>query len=281
MNSPIGWVGGKRLLAPTITNLLLEHTCYCEVFGGAGWVLFGKAPSQVECYNDLNEDLVNLFRQIRENPEKFFEKLYFLFASRAEYFAFQKARQEGRFASDLDRAVAFYYEVKNTFGNVLGKGWALSRKSPPPWNPDLKTLCEVRERLKRVYIENLPYDRLIKVWDSPETVFYLDPPYVGTEEFYTCRFTDEDHRRLASILAAIQGRFVLSYEVHEVVRKLYPADRFSVLETCPIRRSLNSKGGKCKEAPELLIGNYDLEAALATGGNPGQADLFSWTITEG
>lgn len=89
MNSFIAWIGGKRILAKTIISMMPEHHCYVEVFGGAGWVLFRKTPSEVEVWNDLNSDLVNLFRIVRNKLHVFKRRQYFLLSSREEYFIFQ------------------------------------------------------------------------------------------------------------------------------------------------------------------------------------------------
>ena len=115
MNSFLAWIGGKRILAKTIISMMPEHHCYVEVFGGAGWVLFRKKPSGVEVWNDLNSDLVNLFRIVRNKLHVFKRRQYFLLSSREEYCAFQKAIKTGEFKDDVDRAIAFYYCIKKLF----------------------------------------------------------------------------------------------------------------------------------------------------------------------
>jgi DNA adenine methylase len=89
MNSFISWIGGKHILAKKIIQMMPEHHTYVEVFGGAGWVLFKKPQSKVEVWNDLNSDLVNLFRVVRNRLNAFKQRQYFLLASREEYYAFQ------------------------------------------------------------------------------------------------------------------------------------------------------------------------------------------------
>ena len=126
MNSFIAWVGGKHLLAKSIVDLMPAHQSYVEVFGGAGWVLFKKSPkiSNVEVYNDLNTDLVNLFRVVRNNLEEFCRRQYFLLASRAEYQTFQNSYRDGQFKNDIDRAIAFYYLLRTSFGATIFGGYA-------------------------------------------------------------------------------------------------------------------------------------------------------------
>lgn len=119
MNSFISWIGGKHILAKKIISIIPEHHCYVEVFGGAGWVLFKKPPSKVETWNDLNSDLANLFRIVRNRLDRFKRRQQYLLASREEYSAFQKAIKEGKFRDDVDRAIAFYYCIKNSFGSGI------------------------------------------------------------------------------------------------------------------------------------------------------------------
>ncbi len=176
MNSFIAWIGGKRILAKTIISTMPEHHTYVEVFGGAGWVLFRKEPSEVEVWNDLNADLVNLFKIVRNQLSQFKRRQYLLLSSRDEYYTFMKAMKEGKLKSDIDRAIAFYYLIKNSFGSGIFTGWAFGPDRGPKYCVSLDKLHDARERLKNVYIDNLSFERLIHNWDRKETLFYCDPP---------------------------------------------------------------------------------------------------------
>jgi len=107
MNSFIAWVGGKRILRKTIIKMMPEHHTYVEVCGGGGWVLFGKEPSKVEVWNDLNSDLVNLFRVVRNRLSVFKRRQFYLMASREEYHRFMADIKSGTFKDDIERAIAF------------------------------------------------------------------------------------------------------------------------------------------------------------------------------
>ena len=85
LNAPIKWVGGKFKLRKRIVELIPEHSCYVEVFGGAGWILFAKEPSDVEIWNDLESELVNFYRVIKERPEEFYETFEMTLVSREEF----------------------------------------------------------------------------------------------------------------------------------------------------------------------------------------------------
>lgn len=226
MNSFLAWIGGKRILAETIVSMMPVHKTYIEVFGGAGWVLFRKEQSKVEVWNDLNSDLVNLFRTVRNKLELFKSRQYYILASRDEYQEFQKALKTGKFKSDIDRAIAFYYCLRNSFGSGIFTGWGFGRTSRPRYCAGLEKLEDARERLKHVYIDNLSFDKLIPNWDSKEALFYCDPPYAmmlekGGKTYYQCSFTEDDHIGLRDTLAGISGKFILSYDDHKMVRRLY------------------------------------------------------------
>lgn len=261
MNSFIAWVGGKRILARKIISLMPEHKVYVEAFGGAAWVLFRKDPSEVEVYNDLNSDLVNLFQVVRDRMDAFRSRQYYLLASREEYYRFMEAIKTRKFRSKVDRAIAFYYCIKNSFGSVIFNGWAFRPSRGPKYCAGLDLLDLARERLKDVYIDNLSFERLIPNWDRKETLFYCDPPYAMLLEkksgrsYYQCDFEEADHKRLRDMLRGISGKFILSYDDHPLIRKLYA--RFNVIEVEKVNYSMNQRPGtKSRFRPELLITNY-------------------------
>jgi len=259
MNSFIGWTGGKHIIARDIVAMIPQHTCYVEVFGGAGWVLFKKPLelSKVEVYNDLNYDLVNLFRVVRDHMENFFWRQYFLLSSREEFQAYKKRYLAGEFKDDVERAIAFYYLLKNSFGSKVFSSYSHSKKGKGHYNTDFAKLAAIRERLKKVYIESLSFDDLIPRYDSPDTLFFCDPPYTCTTKgsYYQCDFGEEDHRRLADVLKRIEGKFILSYDDVPAIREKYQG--FNIQTTKPVRYSTNNTPkAKTIHKIELLITNF-------------------------
>ncbi len=257
----IPWVGGKYLLAPDIVALMpQERKTYIEVFGGGGKVLFAKAvkSGEVEVFNDINKDLVNLFRIVRNRFDQFKARQYFILSSREEYAAFLQRYKNRTFKDDIERAIVFYYLVKTSFGSGITTGWGSSRVRPAKYPACLEDLDGVRERLKRVYIECLSFERLIPKWDSEDALFYCDPPYWVTLEkkgYYQHELNEDGHVHLRDILMKIKGRFILSYDNHPRVRELYKD--FNVRTTRPIHYSMNNrKGQPARHQEEVLITNY-------------------------
>lgn len=113
-------------------------------------------------------------------------------------------------------------------------------------------LPKVQERLKKVVIENLDFERLIKTYDRPNALFYLDPPYVGTERHYTVQFGEADHLRLAEALKGIKGRFILSYGDVPLIRELYSwCNIYSTIRPNNLAGTPSSK-----TFPEVIIKNF-------------------------
>ncbi len=255
LSSPFPWVGGKRLLRSHIISQIPEHTCYAEPFVGGAWVFWGKEPSRVEAINDINNDLVNLYRQIQTDPEEFYEKLWWLLNARSEYYRILEImKDKPEDLSDLDRAVYYFFVIKHAFGGRFGSGYAFSKTQPPRGVIKHESLLALSNRLASAHIENLPYNRFIKNYDSAKTFFYCDPPYTMTDgkvDFYQHNFTEGQHTELRDKLAGIEGKFLLSYDDSPLIRDLYKG--FKIEKTKPIQYTLNQNK---RQVHELLIRNY-------------------------
>jgi DNA adenine methylase len=264
----ISYIGGKSHLAPWIISNFpdeFEKKPYCEVFGGGGWVLFKKPPSYVETYNDLNRDLVNLFTVIRDHFEEFQHKAEWTLHSREMHAQAIRELKETDFPDNVQRAVSYAIKRVQNFssGNSDSWGYAVKgKRCSGLWTPFLKKLPLINARLKNVQIECLDFERLIKKYDSPDTLFYVDPPYYDAEFYYNqpgVEFKRADHERLKGVLSSIQGKFSLSYYEHPVIRELYAG--YTVLKKDSVKHSCGSVGSKRTgfkkpKCTELLIMNY-------------------------
>lgn len=258
MNSPISWVGGKSRLRKQIIPLIPpHHTCFVEVFGGSGAVLFGKEPSKVEVYNDRLDLLVNLFNVFKSKPDEFIKELDLTLISRTVYNDFKENYYRLNELTDVQKAVNIFYLLKAGFGSSLpdmgGAGFGIRTESPSRLNLE-KVEADIRktyDRLKRVFIENLNYDDLIKRYDKEHTVFYCDPPYIESRE-YIIKFDNEDHYKLAAILNEIKGKFILSINAHPLAFELYENKNiYEVDHNYSMRKTEHNT--ECKE---LIIMNF-------------------------
>lgn len=260
----IPYIGGKSFLANWIISSFpddYQKMTYCEVFGGGGWVLFRKDPSFVEIYNDLNKDLVNLFRTIRDNYPEFSHKAQWTLHSREMYQEAKEKLQSSEDLSDVERAMHYSTHQIQSFagtGNSWGYAIRAHAATSGQWLPFLKRLELINARLKRVQIECLDFAKVIAKYDTPDTLFYLDPPYVTAEKYYDVPFTMEDHKRLSEILKGIKGKFVLSYYDHEFVRSAYSGCNILIKEVSKPSYGMTCQS-KTRERPkgrEVLIMNY-------------------------
>lgn len=249
MDSFISWIGGKKLLRRAILEQFPETGTfdrYIEVFGGAAWLLFSKeSHATMEVYNDINGELVNLFRIVKYHPDALQKELDGTLMSRE---MFLDAIQPARGLTDIQRAARFWIAIKESFGTNLHsficKGYNIQNA--------VELIKVASVRLNKVIIENNDFGKLIKTYDMEKALFYLDPPYYDAEKYYPDRFQPEDHIRLKESLEHIKGRFILSYNDCPEIRKLY--DRFVIIEV-ERQDNLVSKNGS-RKYKELIIKNY-------------------------
>jgi len=245
----LSWLGGKSLLADKIIPLIPEHRCYVEVFAGAAWLLFKKSESKVEIINDINLDLVTLYRVVKHHLDEFVRYFRWALVARDEFERLKK--EEASALTDIQRAARFFYLTRVSYGS-MGKRFAPSTTQPAKLNLLRleEQLSAAHLRLARVYIENKPYAELIDRYDRPHTFFYVDPPYFGCEDYYGGGiFERDDFTRLAEQLSRIRGRFILSINDTKEVRAIFRGFRVREVTTTYTVRG-------AKRVRELLVTNY-------------------------
>lgn len=257
MTKPIiPWIGGKRRLADQIFRRFPAHMCYVEVFAGAAALYFAKTPSEVEVINDLNGELINLYRVVKHHLEEFVRQFKWALSSRQVYEWQQMTQPETM--TDIQRAARFFYLQKLSFGGrVEGQVFGTATTTPPRLN-----LLRIEEdlslahlRLQSTYIENLPWHAVVEKYDRPHTLFYLDPPYWGTDG-YGIKFGLENYARMADLARGIAGGMIISVNDIPEMREAYAGLH---METLGITYTVG--GGAGVEARELLIWNDHVETS--------------------
>lgn len=251
MTPIVPWPGGKRRLAKHIIPLIENqpHHCYVEPFAGGAAILFMRTPAPVEIINDLNSELVRLYRCVRHHLDELVRQFRWSLASREMFRWAQMERPET--LTDIQRAARFFYLQKLAFGaKVAGQSFGTAATAPPRLNllRIEEDLSAAHLRLARVTIEHLPWQDCITRYDRPETLFYCDPPYYETQGYGT-DFGLDQHEALAAALGSIQGRAVLSINDHPEMRRVYGRFRRQRLRTTYTIGS----NAKPKDAGELLI----------------------------
>ncbi|GAB0057454.1 hypothetical protein SIID45300_01782 [Candidatus Magnetaquicoccaceae bacterium FCR-1] len=249
-----GWMGGKYLLSKTIVSQIPAHRCYVEPFAGAAWVLFRKPPSASEVLNDINGDVINLYRVVQHHWASFADALRWSLSSREEFIRLLDTPASS--LTDIQRAARFYYLHKLSFGGRMTgrRTFGTSATEPARLNPLAirREISLAHTRLARVTIENLPYIDLIPRYDRPETFFYIDPPYWNCENYYGKGiFSRADFTTLAELLAGLRGRFTLSLNDVPEVRQIF--ERFRI---DPVTTRYSCLASQNIPAKEVLIRNF-------------------------
>lgn len=253
-NSPIARLGGKRNLRSKIISKMPPHRCYVETMCGGAWVFFGKQPSEVEVINDLDSDLINFFWVVKYAPHALKYELAWDLVSRELFQKYRKELIEYPELCNVRRAKDFYYTVKCGFGGMGGTfGYGKTEGPRLNFKEVDRIIHDTYERLLKTYIENLNYSDLIPRYDSPDTLFYVDPPYLTvSSKRYIQYWTRKDYEELNSILRGIKGKFMLSLNrVPLFEEELFKGFNIEVVTTT---YSLNNKAPK--KAEELLIMNF-------------------------
>ena len=226
------YFGGKWLLADWIIARLPDHHCYVEPFCGGASVLLRKPPSTVEILNDVSGRVVNFFRVLREEPAELIRQLDLTPMALDEY----RECRRNQAGDPVERARRFFVESWQALAGANGDGRCQGWRRTPDRDVArtlkgaVDNLHQVAERLRGVAIDNLDWREVLKRYDSPETLFYVDPPYLPSTRNRTCPsdgygandLAEDEHPELLDALAGVAGAVVLSgyhsdlYDAHLV-----------------------------------------------------------------
>lgn len=230
-----GWYGGKFSHLSWLLPLLPDCHHYCEPFAGSAAVLLNREPSPVETYNDVDGEVVNFFRVLREKPEMLTRAVGLTPFSREELA--RAVSKDAERISDLERARRFYVRARQTRTGLaqtasLGR-WANCKNTSRAgmsgavsrWLGSADQLPGIAMRLLRVQFENRPAEEVMKLYDDPGTLFYCDPPHVhstrGDSKAYGFEMKDNQHKNLAEVLARCRGKVAISGYRCDLMDTLY------------------------------------------------------------
>ncbi|MEO8119539.1 MAG: DNA adenine methylase [Rhodoferax sp.] len=254
----VPWVGGKRRLAKYILPVFPEHSCYVEPFAGAAALFFMKPLVKAEVLNDINGDLIRLYRVVQHHLDEFVRQFRWALTSREMFNWVKGAVPET--LTDIQRAARFFYLQKCGFGGkVEGQSFGTATTAKPRLNLLRleEDLSAAHLRLHQVVIEHLDWKTCIQRYDRPHTLFYCDPPYWGTAG-YGVDFDLQQYADLAELMRTMKGKAVVSVNDIPEMRKAFAG---LTIRRLPIVYSLaRTKTGK--ESGELVIANFDLPRML-------------------
>ena len=260
-----GWYGGKFSHLEWLLPLLPKTKHFCEVFAGSAAVLLNRLPSPIETYNDIDREVTNFFRVLRDQSDELIRAIGLTPFSKEE-FELAIAEPDGSI-SDLEKARRFFVRARQVRTGLAQRAtpgrWAHCRLTSRAemagavsrWLGSVEDLPYVAQRLLRVQIENSPAIQVIKRYDSEQTLFYCDPPYPhgsrGDSNAYAHEMTDDDHRTLARVLHTVKGKVALSSYHCDLMDELYSV--WNYIEA-PIKNCHSVKAPR----REVLWVNYDV-----------------------
>lgn len=267
MRGVFPYYGGKHYIAREIISYFPNHRTFVDVFGGAGNIILNKPQSPVEVYNDLNDEVVNFFRVLRDHKEKLIEKLKLTPCSRKE------------FLNCLEPSDDPIEQARRTFVKQF-QGWSGKQVlTPGNWSYSVSSVSRgisatvahfysgienldfVVNRMRMVQIECLDFRDIIKRYDTPETLFYNDPPYLHESRTnvncYAIEMTEEDHLELFRMLSEIKGMAIVSGYDSEIYNKIYGGWYKKTIKTSV--NSNNKRKSAVAKREEVIWANFPLE----------------------
>lgn len=215
LRTPITYYGGKQNMLGAILPKIPEHKVYVEPFFGGGAVFFAKPPSEAEVVNDINNRLITFYKVLKYDFDELQRRVDETFHSRAQH-----RDADGEYVGGVDEirdplamAWAVWVQTNMSFGSAIGGGFGYDRggKCATKVFNKKNSFTEVyQQRMKRVTIESYDVLKVIRAYDGPEAFFYLDPPYVSSNQGHYQGYTADDFHRLLDACAGMQGKFLLS-----------------------------------------------------------------------
>jgi len=268
MKPPLSYVGGKSHLTELLLSLFPPHTTYVEVFGGAGHVILQKEKTGINVYNDINKEMVNLFKVLQDN-NKAYKLLKLLYLTPYSRSYFYEIRDHIYIPPNLEEDLALAYRTmvlmkqsfaSNVFNRKPSWGYEIQDHNlAAKWHRLPDKLYPFIEVLKQIQIENKDFRDLIKAYDYEDCLFYCDPPYYGKEFYYEGSFSEQDHIDLANILNNIKGKAIVTYYFFDQMEKLYPRNKWKYLtKKLSLRSEPLDVNTKHNYSLEYILMNYEL-----------------------
>ncbi len=257
MKTPITYYGGKQTLSSVITAMIPPHEIYAEPYFGGGAVFFAKPASKVEIINDVNGEVINFYKVIKTDFASLQKEIIATPHSRE---LFKKARvvyENPELFSEVKRAWAFWTLTNQGFSGMV-TSWGFGKT-----NSKEVSLAKKREEFSNLYEKRLSKTQIecndalkvIERSDSPDTFFYLDPPYFNSHQGHYKGFTEEDYEKLLEVISKLKGKFLLSSYPSKVLDKFIKKHKW---QKKAITKSVAVTKNTDKKKTEMLVFNYPL-----------------------
>lgn len=253
------WPGGKRWAVPMLLPMIAArpHICYAEMFAGGLALLCAKEPSKVEVVNDLNGDMVRLYRVAKYHWDELCREMALELNSRELYYDYQA--QPG--LTDIQRAARWFRAQKMAFGGNIGSGFAVGKtgRGCPSVANGQEALRKLSGRLDTVQIENLDWRRFHTLYDAPTTLFFADPPYVGGDpgSSYSA-WSLEQFEAFFQQISQGKSDWIMTINDTPEIREIVSAHPYQAVSR---KRGIANKGPVASNYGELIVARQEAEAA--------------------
>lgn len=270
MRTPITYYGGKQRLAQEIISMMPKHTIYCEPYFGGGAVFFAKPKANIEVINDIDDNLINFYSCVQNNFEELDDLIQQTLHSESMYL-FAKDIWNGRTdATDIERAWAIWMITNGSYAGSMHGGWKWCNGSSGGHtatfikNKRSEFSTTLHERLDNVQISCRDAIKVINDRDTPDTLFYLDPPYPGSYQGHYAVFTIEHLKELLDVLINIKGMFILSnYWTNTLEEYIQQHDwKYKEIVVNVMVARLGRRKTATGQRTEVLVYNYDVAPGL-------------------
>lgn len=260
MKTPISYYGGKQNMLKHILPKIPNHFLYVEPFFGGGAVFFGKERSKAEVVNDINQRLITFYKVLKYDFEELEKLIDETFHSRAQHkeAGLEYKRGIEEIKDPLVMAWAVWVQTNMSFSCKIGSGFGYDKGGKSPlrlFNKKQRLTEEYQERMKMVTIESYDVLKVIKAYDSPETFFYLDPPYVSSDQGHYKGYNLDDFRALLDACVNLKGKFLLSSYPENILMEY--REKFGWKHEDHVKSlAVDNRNSKGKTKIECLTWNY-------------------------
>lgn len=267
--TPISYYGGKQNMLQHILPLIPEHKLYCEPFFGGGALYFAKQPSQIEVINDKNDFVINFYRVLKTRFDELKAEVEASLSSRSIHRKAAWIMKNPAGYDEVKLAWACWYLANYSFSGKITGGWKYDRTQ----NKDCQGLLNRKRvvnpnlvrRIELTQIECEEAVKVIKSRDNNYTFFYLDPPYIDTDQGHYKGYTKEHFIILLTLLSQIKGQFMLSCFPSDIVYEFITLYQWKVKEFDKVNSSSHVLHYSSKpRKTELLVMNYTITSKQLT-----------------
>lgn len=263
MKTPITYYGGKVKMTVHILPLIPEHTLYCEPFFGGGAIFFAKPPSKVECINDMNTEVINFYRVVQDKFTALKKSINGTLHSRRSHQQAKIIYDNPDMFNDVQRAWAFWVLTNQGFAGQISNSWGYAKQknsdSLKIKNKKIQFTKDYAKRLELVQIECTDALKVIFTRDTPQSFFYIDPPYFNSAMGHYGGYSYHDFEDLLQLLENIKGKFLLSSYDSELLQRYTEKNGW---DSHGIDMTVSVAKGSRKPKREMLTANYPISQKI-------------------